>query len=89
MSGQVRGRSRVELVVDEIQDRIGSRTLASGAKLPSIRKTAAAMGVANSTVVEAYDRLAANGIIRARRGSGFYVAGHFPSLALAEIAPPS
>ena len=46
------------------------------------------MGVAPATVVEAYDRLAAEGIIRARRGSGFYVADMAPEpLALAGSEP--
>ena len=47
------------------------------------------MGVAPSTVVEAYDRLAAEGLIRARRGSGFYVTGAGSSpMILAEAGPP-
>jgi DNA-binding transcriptional MocR family regulator len=47
------------------------------------------MGVSPSTVVEAYDRLAAEGVIRARRGSGFYVTGtNLPAMALAEMGTP-
>jgi len=38
-------------------------------------------------VVEAYDRLAAEGLIRARPGSGFYVATATLPLSLAEIGP--
>src|SRR5207248_3893208 len=39
-------------------------------------------------VVEAYDRLAAEGLIRARRGSGFYMSPTvMPPLALAEVEP--
>jgi DNA-binding transcriptional MocR family regulator len=45
------------------------------------------MGVSKSTVVEAYDRLAAEGVVEARRGSGFYVAGRAAPLALSEIGP--
>lgn len=72
-----------------IRGRIGSRTLAAGDRLPSIRTLADEVGVSPSTVVEAYDRLVAEGLIRARRGSGFYVcATAQPPLALAqEIAP--
>src|SRR5690606_17369921 len=55
----------------------------------SIRRFAATMGVSPSTVVEAYDRLAAEGLIRAQRGSGFYVAGSaLPPLKLAEAQAP-
>jgi len=45
------------------------------------------MGVSTFTVAEAYDRLAAEGAIRARPGSGFYVAAPLAPLALAEIGP--
>ena len=54
--------------------RIEARSLAPGAKLPSIRAAAAEFAVSKSTVVEAYDRLVAAGRIEARRGSGFTVA---------------
>ncbi|MFA7413227.1 MAG: PLP-dependent aminotransferase family protein [Rhizobium sp.] len=70
-----------------IRQRIGGRTLAPGARLPSIRGFAKVMAVSTSTVVEAYDRLAAEGLIQSRPGSGFYVAGHLPPLVLAEIGP--
>jgi DNA-binding transcriptional MocR family regulator len=39
----------------------------------SIRNCAAESRVSRSTVVEAYDRLIAAGLIESRRGSGFYV----------------
>ena len=45
------------------------------------------MQVSTSTVVEAYERLAAEGAIRSRPGSGFYVAGQLAPLSLAEIGP--
>lgn len=79
--------TRVEHVMESIRQRIASRLLTPGAKLPSIRAFAGALGVAKSTVVEAYDRLIADGTIASRRGSGFYVSGHMPPLALAEIGP--
>ncbi len=79
--------SLVEGVMRAVRRRIAARTLLPGAKLPSIRAMAAEMGVSKSTVVEAYDRLAAESVIRSRRGSGFFVAGHLPPLALAEIGP--
>ncbi|SAL45518.1 GntR family transcriptional regulator [Caballeronia cordobensis] len=45
-----------------------------GARVPSIRAFAVAHGVSTFTVVEAYDRLVAQGVLVARRGSGFYVS---------------
>lgn len=53
---------------------IADRTLLAGERVPSIRGLAEKMGVSPSTVVEAYDRLVADGVIRSRPGSGFYVA---------------
>ena len=79
--------TRAGRVMGAIRQRIGGRTLAPGAKLPSIRGFAKVMAVSTSTVVEAYDRLAAEGLIQSRPGSGFYVAGHLPPLVLAEIGP--
>lgn len=81
------GGTRVERIMQVVQQRIASRLLAPGSKLPSIRSFAETMAVSKSTVVEAYDRLAAEGIIQSRRGSGFYVAGHMPPLTLAQIGP--
>jgi DNA-binding transcriptional MocR family regulator len=84
-----RGRSgtRTAEVMEAVRAKVASRALTTGDRLPSIRGFAATMGVSPSTVVEAYDRLAADGLIRARQGSGFYVASAAPPLALAEIGP--
>ncbi|PRD58296.1 PLP-dependent aminotransferase family protein [Phyllobacterium myrsinacearum] len=82
-----RDATLVERVMQAIRQRIAARTLGPGARLPSIRSFAATMQVSKSTIVEAYDRLAADGTIQSRRGSGFYVAGHMPPLSLAEIGP--
>jgi DNA-binding transcriptional MocR family regulator len=80
--------TRTGEVMAAIRLKVSSRALVSGDRLPSIRSLAATMGVSPSTVVEAYDRLAAEGLIRARRGSGFYVARNgLPPLALAETEP--
>ena len=80
-------QTRVDLVMDAIRARISTRQLASGARLPSIRRCADDIGVSKSTVVEAYDRLVADGIITARRGSGFFVTAPTPLLSVAEIGP--
>jgi DNA-binding transcriptional MocR family regulator len=45
------------------------------------------VGVSNSTVVEAYDRLVAEGAIKSRRGSGYYVSAPSALLNLTEIGP--
>lgn len=74
--------TRTESIARSIRARIEARSLPPGARLPSIRAMAATAGVARSTVVEAYDRLAGEGLIRARPGSGFYVAAPLAPLAL-------
>ncbi|KAB7616328.1 PLP-dependent aminotransferase family protein [Amylibacter sp. SFDW26] len=79
--------SRTEYVMTEIKDRLATRKLGPGSKLPSIRNFATTMKVSKSTVVEAYERLAAEGIISSQRGSGFYVTGHIPPLSLTDMGP--
>ncbi|MER0237635.1 PLP-dependent aminotransferase family protein [Fulvimarina sp. MAC8] len=79
-------RTRVGLVMETIRQRVAGRSLSPGEKLPSIRAQAKTMRLSPSTVVEAYERLAAEGLIRSRPGSGFYVAGSLP-LALREVEP--
>jgi DNA-binding transcriptional MocR family regulator len=80
--------TRAEQVAHTIRDRIDRRLLTPGASLPSVRAMAEASGFSKSTVVEAYDRLVADGIIRSRPGAGFYVAAPLAPLSLERIAPP-
>ena len=83
------GGNRTLDVMTAIRGRIAGRALAPGDRLPSIRRFAASMGVSPSTVVEAYDRLAAEGLIRPQRGSGFYVSNAAtPPLKLAQAQTP-
>ena len=81
------GGQRIGAVMAEIRGRIAGRGLVPGARLPSVRAFAKAMHVSASTVVEAYERLAAEGLIRSRPGSGFYVSSPLAPLSLSEIGP--
>jgi GntR family transcriptional regulator/MocR family aminotransferase len=45
-----------------------------GAKLPSTRALAGALGVSRNTVIAAYDELKSMGCVRGRRGGGIHVA---------------
>lgn len=81
------GESLIARVMATVRNRISSRVLTPGARLPSIRAFATSMKVSKSTVVEAYERLAAEGLIRSRPGSGFFVAAPLAPLSLAEIGP--
>ncbi len=79
--------SLVGQVMQTVRQQIASRQMTPGMRLPSIRGQADRMGVSRSTVVDAYDRLVAEGMIQSRRGSGFYVAGHPPPFSIADTAP--
>ncbi|MFL9875503.1 aminotransferase-like domain-containing protein [Paraburkholderia megapolitana] len=79
--------TRVDTVMDALRERIANRSLMPGARVPSLRSMTGTLDVSKSTVVEAYDRLVAEGVLVARRGSGFFVSGHAPPLALADLGP--
>jgi DNA-binding transcriptional MocR family regulator len=79
--------TRTGQVMALVRGRIERRALLPGARLPSVRAMAEATGYSKSTVVEAYDRLAAEGVIRARPGSGFFVAAPLAPLAVADVEP--
>ncbi|PDT46538.1 GntR family transcriptional regulator [Sinorhizobium fredii] len=81
------GETLIAKVMATVRNRISGRTLTPGARLPSIRASATNLKVSKSTVVEAYERLAAEGLIRSRPGSGFFVAAPLAPLSLAEIGP--
>ena len=54
-------------------ERIRSRLLPAGSRLPSVRACAVQQGVSPHTVVAAYDMLQAQGLVESRRQRGFYV----------------
>ncbi|WP_323018131.1 PLP-dependent aminotransferase family protein [Castellaniella sp.] len=87
MGTSVAKTGRTTHVMQYVHQRIAAREWQPGARLPSLRSMARHQGVSKSTVVEAYERLAANGIIRPQAGSGFYVSGPLAPLAVAEIGP--
>lgn len=84
---QLEPMGRIGLVTSTIKERIASRSLPAGAKLPSVRSISSALQVSVSTVVEAYNRLVADGIINSRPGSGFYVAPQVTPLKLSAVGP--
>lgn len=63
----------VSQIVDGLRRLIADQTLRAGAKLPSIRAFAATHAVSVFTVVEAYDRLVAQGWLVSRANAGFFV----------------
>jgi len=80
-------KTKIEIVISEIEQQIKNRSLMPGARLPSVRKLANNLGFSVSTVVEAYERLIALGKIESRTGSGFYIVGPLAPLSLSELGP--
>jgi GntR family transcriptional regulator/MocR family aminotransferase len=74
-------------VFDRLRQGILSGALGAGSRLPPSRTLAEELGVARQTVVLAYERLAAEGYVRPRLGSGTYVAGDLPDAAPAAATP--
>ncbi len=66
-------QSLTEQLAELFAQRIRTRLLAPGAKLPSVRQCAQLHELSPSTVVAAYDRLLAQGLVLSRRNRGFYV----------------
>ncbi len=79
--------TRITRVMNTIRERISARSLSPGEKLPSIRSLAASLKLSTSTVVEAYERLCGEGVIRSRPGSGFFVAAPTAPLSMSDIGP--
>jgi len=79
----------VAQLADGLARRIDEQGLRPGTRLPSIRKMAEQSGVSRFTVVEAYDRLVARGLVQSRRGAGFFVRARSGPLAAATASPSS
>lgn len=79
--------SRIDHIMQSVRERIAARTYPPGTRLPSVRAQAQLAGVSVSTIVEAYGRLAAEGVIEARPGSGFYVTAPLAPLSLSALEP--
>jgi len=77
----------IEQVMAHVRAGIASRTHVPGSRLPSVRVQARALNMSVSTVVEAYERLAAEGLVAPRAGAGFYVSGPAAPLALTAFGP--
>jgi len=81
----------MDQAVSQLAGLIQDGQLPPGTRLPSIRKLAANAGVSTATVVGAYDRLAARGLIEARAAAGYFIAlprPQAPRAARAAISRP-
>ncbi|MDA8455952.1 PLP-dependent aminotransferase family protein [Acidovorax sp. GBBC 3334] len=92
-------RTLTEQLAERFAERIRSRLLPVGARLPSVRECARQQGVSPYTVVAAYDQLLAQGLVEARRQRGFFVrdsvqklphaAGSIEKIAIKDVANTS
>ena len=77
-------QSLTEQLCARFADRIRNRLLAPGARLPSVRLCAEQQGVSVSTVVAAYDRLQAQGLVVAHKNRGFFVRDFASNMPFAQ-----
>ncbi len=76
-------RTLTDQLAERFAERIRARLLPAGARLPSVRECARQQGVSPHTVVAAYDKLLAQGLVQAQRQRGFFVRD------LAQKVPPT
>jgi DNA-binding transcriptional MocR family regulator len=60
------------------EQRIAEQVFRPGTRMPSVRQLSLQRGVSRFTVVEAYERLVARGLLLARPGAGFFVREQAP-----------
>jgi GntR family transcriptional regulator/MocR family aminotransferase len=68
------GRWSAVLIYEQLRAAILDGRLISGSRLPVERQSAAFFGVSRNTVARAYARLATEGLVQSRQGSGTFVA---------------
>src|SRR6478609_6070525 len=61
-------------IVDQVRSRCASGVLKSGDRLPSVRELARQLAVNQNTILRAYERLTAEGVLELRHGEGTFVA---------------
>lgn len=71
----MRSMKRYEALADDIAQSIRAGVLRPGDRVPSVRQASAGRNISASTVFQAYYLLEAQGLIRARERSGYYVIG--------------
>jgi DNA-binding transcriptional MocR family regulator len=75
----------VDQICERMMQLVRHGQLAPGTRLPSIRKLARQVSASPFTVVDAYDRLVARGVIESRAGRGFFVTRRRLSAPLVAI----
>lgn len=69
------GRPQYIQIYESVRDEILRGAMVPGSKLPSIRKFARDWDVSTITIIKAFDKLKAEGLVTTAQRSGFYVSG--------------
>jgi GntR family transcriptional regulator/MocR family aminotransferase len=80
-------RNASQSIYEQLKAAIVDGRLAAGARLPPTRRSEVFFGVSRNTAAEVYERLANDGYIVTRRGSGAYVADQAPAPAIVATGP--
>lgn len=80
--------NKTEKIVQAIAADIGEGILMPGQRIASVRQASEVYDVSKNTIIEAYERLAAKGLISAKRGSGYYVCERRLSIRETSMPPP-
>src|ERR1700722_1842355 len=75
----------VEQICERLTQLVRHGQLSAGTRLPSIRRLAQQVGASPFTVVDAYERLVARGLIESRAGRGFFVSARRLSAPLTAV----
>ena len=75
----------VEQICERLSQLVRDGRLSAGTRLPSIRRLARQIGASPFTVVDAYERLVARGLIESRAGRGFFVSARRLSAPLTAV----
>ncbi|MGB0722741.1 MAG: PLP-dependent aminotransferase family protein [Gammaproteobacteria bacterium] len=76
------GRPLAQALYEALRAAVVSGDIAAGQRLPASRSLARELGLSRSTVVTAYEQLAAEGFVEGRRGAGVFVC------AIGEVEVP-
>jgi len=85
MSGTAGEATRVEQVMALVRERIATPHAQPRRPAHVSARHGGSNGIFQIAVVEAYDRLVAERVIRSRAGSGFYIAAPLAPLSLAQV----
>ncbi|MCS7234545.1 MAG: PLP-dependent aminotransferase family protein, partial [Armatimonadota bacterium] len=91
LSFSIPTKPRAQDLARQLRSTILEGRLRAGTRLPSTRALAASLGCSRTLVTRAYEELAAEGFVEARRGSGTYVCADFPEVAgpqVGDFPPP-